>query len=705
MTAPRRYAAFISYSHADTHWAKWLQKQLESFRVPRRLVGTAGEYGPVPARLAPVFRDREELASANDLGGRITQALDASDALVVICSPAAAASPWVNEEIRSYRRLGRSDRIHCLLVPAEPGGRAGPLFPPALVEVIDPEEAAPEPIAADLSESGDGPALARQKLIAGLLGLGLDDLRQREAQRRQRRLAWITTASVAGMAVAAVLAGQAHVARNDALRRQAQAEDLLGFMIDDLRPKLERVGRLDLLDAVGDKALDYFDSLPSRDQTDTALSQQARALTQIGQVRLDQGEHAQALAAFSAAHARALELSRRAPDDGGRLFDLAQAEYWIGLVAWRQRDLDTAETWLRSYRDRSEALAALDPTRFDWQREVAYGHHNLAVLDDSRGRHAEAAAAFESELALYRAWLPGHPDDTLLRFEAANVASWLGAVNERLGRLAQSEAYFLEADQGHAANQAQEPKVMAWTDNRIDTSVQLAKVRMRQGKLAEAREGLRDAVVAASALSRHDPENTAWRRSHGNTLLSLASVEKACGDTQAAEAAVAEAREVLAQALAEAPEDNLAITYFARAALIDAELALLADRSGDAAAALAQADEPLSKAWQREPSDTLRQLSARHDQLQASLLERRGDTGAASALRRQALARLLDAGAGEPAFGHLESLVSIQRELGEFDAAEANLGRLRQAGGVFDAPPAACAIPSAGSPAATRTAP
>ncbi len=674
MNSTRRYAAFISYSHADARWAAWLQKQLESFRVPRRLVGTTGEHGTVPSRLAPVFRDREELASANDLGGRVAQALEASDALLVVCSPSAARSRWVNEEIRSFRRLGRGGRIHCLLVPQQPGEGGDPAFPPALVEAIDGQDASPEPIAADLRESGDGPALARQKLIAGLLGVGLDDLRQREAQRRHRRLAWITTASVAGMAVAAVLAVQAHVARNDALRRQAQAEDLLGFMIDDLRPKLERVGRLDLLDAVGDKALNYFDSLPSRDQ----------------------GKHGPALAAFMAAHARALELSRRTPEDGARLFDLAQAEYWIGLVAWRQRDLDTAETWLRSYRDRSEALAALDPSRFDWQREVAYGYHNLAVLDDGRGRHAEAAEAFERELTLYRAWLPQHPDDTLLRFEAANVASWLGTVNERLGRLAQAEAYFLEADQGHAANQAQEPGVMAWTDNRIDTSVLLAKVRMRQGKLAEAREGLQAAAAAASALSNHDPDNTAWRRSHGNALLSLASVLLACGDTQAATTALDESLTLLARALAEAPEENLAITYFVRAALVDAERLLLANRPLDAADALAQADEPLAKAWESAPSDTLRQLSARRDQLQARLLDQRGDAEGARALRRKALARLLDAKAGEAPFGQLEALVSIQRELGEHEHADRNLQRLQQAGGVFEPPPAACATKSAG---------
>ena len=72
----------------------------------------------------------------------------------------------------------------------------------------------------------------------------------------------IMVASLAGMTLALVLAATAWIERNnarrqqalaesaseDAQRRQAQAEGLLGFIVDDLRPKLEKVRRLDLLD-------------------------------------------------------------------------------------------------------------------------------------------------------------------------------------------------------------------------------------------------------------------------------------------------------------------------------------------------------------------------------------------------------------------------------------------------------------------------
>ncbi len=77
--------------------------------------------GPIPARLAPVFRDREELPTATDLGNILSQALRDSAFQIVICSPAAARSRWVNEEVLDVQAAsGGSDRILCLIVDGEP---------------------------------------------------------------------------------------------------------------------------------------------------------------------------------------------------------------------------------------------------------------------------------------------------------------------------------------------------------------------------------------------------------------------------------------------------------------------------------------------------------------------------------------------------------------------------------------------------------
>jgi WD40 repeat protein len=205
---PYRYWAFISYSHHDLRAAVQLHRWLERYVVPRRLVGRASPTGPLPRRLAPIFRDRDELPSSAELGGVINQALSESRYLIVICSPRSAASRWVNEEIRQFRALGGSDRILALIVDGDPASSdpAQQCFPPAMR--WDADSASPravEPIAADLRRGGDGEYKARMKLVAGLLDVGLDELLRRERRRElQQRLGW-TAGIAAVLALAASL--------------------------------------------------------------------------------------------------------------------------------------------------------------------------------------------------------------------------------------------------------------------------------------------------------------------------------------------------------------------------------------------------------------------------------------------------------------------------------------------------------------------
>src|SRR3954469_24346009 len=179
-----KYWAFISYSHADAKWGDWLHAALETYRVPSRLVRKARPEGTVPKRIFPVFRDREELASSASLGENIENALRLSRALVVICSPRAAASRWVNEEIKLYKSMGRENRVFCLIVDGEPNAKADSglleCFPATLREPA-------EPIAADAREGKDGKRNALLKLIAGIVGVPYDQLRQRERQRQIRQ--------------------------------------------------------------------------------------------------------------------------------------------------------------------------------------------------------------------------------------------------------------------------------------------------------------------------------------------------------------------------------------------------------------------------------------------------------------------------------------------------------------------------------------
>jgi formylglycine-generating enzyme required for sulfatase activity len=193
---PLKYRAFISYSHQDTTWAKWLQRGLESFKIDKDLAGRDTARGAIPETLRPVFRDREDFTAGEALPEQTLAALDASHALIVVCSPHSAKSTYVNEEIRSFKSRHPDRPVIPLIVGGKPNDPERECFPPALKFKLDVKgrvtKKRVELLAADAREEGDGKDLALAKVIAGLLGLSPDDVfrraeRERRAAARRRR--------------------------------------------------------------------------------------------------------------------------------------------------------------------------------------------------------------------------------------------------------------------------------------------------------------------------------------------------------------------------------------------------------------------------------------------------------------------------------------------------------------------------------------
>ena len=155
----------------------------------------------------------------------------------------------------------------------------------------------------------------------------------RDTPRRRLRHAAIAALIVAAVAGAAKytydLARErtiAVAARDEANRRRGQAEDLIGFMLGDLRKNLEPVGRLDVLDGVGGKAMAYFAAVPAASLSDEELLRRSTALYQIGEVRIAQGNLEAATAPLEESLTLAQTLVSRQPNDGERVFGLAQSQ-------------------------------------------------------------------------------------------------------------------------------------------------------------------------------------------------------------------------------------------------------------------------------------------------------------------------------------------------------------------------------------------
>lgn len=221
-----KYWAFISYSSADKKTARWLIDALEGYRVPRGLVGRQTDHGPVPARLFPVFRDRDELRASSDLQTALEEALSSSRYLIVICSPnSARPESWVNQEVLTFKKMGRKNQVLALILNGEPHASEDPAtadsecFPEALRYDVDEEGRITgqlvEPLAADLTREDDRPRIARRKallkLIARMIGVDFDDLWQRDRQRRRRRFA---AAGVSALVVLTLFLALARIGLN-----------------------------------------------------------------------------------------------------------------------------------------------------------------------------------------------------------------------------------------------------------------------------------------------------------------------------------------------------------------------------------------------------------------------------------------------------------------------------------------------------------
>ena len=186
-----RYAAFISYSSKDAKFAQRLHRALESYGIPSSLGKFDLIGGGKKNRIYPVFRDREEL-SAGNLGAQIEANLKASAALIVVCSPNGAASPWVQKEIEFFAGQGRHAKIFAIIPDTAPlvddsgADCTQSCFPPAFRgDALSGDKL--EPLAADARKGKDGFRNAWIKIVAGMIGVTPGQIIDRDRKRRRQR--------------------------------------------------------------------------------------------------------------------------------------------------------------------------------------------------------------------------------------------------------------------------------------------------------------------------------------------------------------------------------------------------------------------------------------------------------------------------------------------------------------------------------------
>ncbi|MEM7503969.1 MAG: TIR domain-containing protein [Pseudomonadota bacterium] len=641
-----KYRAFLSYSHADSEFAGRFHQDLERWRAGRGLQGRETSIGPVPRNLRPIFRDRDDFAGGGTLGEATNEALEDSDFLILLCSPASAKSVYVNEEIRSFKAMGGSERIIPVIVDGEPGHPERNCFPEALVRKVGPDgqltDEIEDRLAADARSVGDGPRRALAKVIAGLLGVSFDEIVRRAEAAERRRNRIVASVALAMTVLAVLAAGFGWLAENRRVVAEhnyraavSAADSLLGQVGEELirtegvslATTKRLLGRSEaiydqLIAALPEArevkvgkiaALSVF-SRAYYDKGDIAAAIEAQAEAErltieilgsdatapeaqlpLAMIRAERarllvatGDHEQAEAVLSAALKVLDEPEVRVGVSDGQARYVFGVAVQLALLQAVSGNLDgAAESYATVRRLISERQASSEEP-FKWQTLESTVLATEAAMYEQRGDLATAAARLDRAIAILRVTVAAEPDFAQARTLLAQALRARGELAEALN--SEADATTFEAE----SNRLLESLARADTEDRA-AQVAAADVKANRllGQIEAGDESglaeLRKALETVESIAAATPESASAATARRELLARAARVFNQA--RRYAEAASAAQRLVAVETAAVQASGDAASRARLAAALVLATTA--ADGRGELEQALALSERAL----------------------------------------------------------------------------------------------------------------
>lgn len=545
-----KYKAFISYSSSDRHSAEKLQRALERYRLPRKMLHSR-KY--IPRRISPIFLDRSDLRVSPDLGIVIEEALEKSEFLLVLCSPDAAASRWVKREVSYFKSLGRFDKVISVIlrgVPAAHDPEREPMgaFPRELLSSRD-DGTLVEPLAADLQERGDGFDLAKLKIVATILGVSLAELTQRQLEddRRRRRFAQAVAAGM--VSLAAVATAGAWIA----WKQSASAEMRLQTAVETAARQIgattkyrDRYGvPTDVMQELLTSAERDFNELMSQGRTSSMLVfHRVRLNLEFAELfNIVGGENERKLVSLITDSKRDLDwLTQRSLSVLERIgFSSAPSSASLALLRLKLYDIQAKE---RSRAGKfPEAVASAQASialsrqwlaqtgKPDWLRAIAQGHCRVGYLNYQLGELSASATEYQRCIDMTRLLLRKRKDPSDradLRTAASELATTLVEMDRRSEALALQREALATARSLVASD--------AWNTEHsrtvLVTATRLADMIMSvEMNLAEAQRLYREALLISDKLTKGDVSRIDWQRDRAILLERSASANLRAADS------------------------------------------------------------------------------------------------------------------------------------------------------------------------------
>ena len=500
-----RYKAFISYSHHDAKFAKYLHSKLESY--------PALESGAnvVKKPLSPIFIDESELAAGSTLSDAIKEAIQSSEFFIVICSQNSASSHWVKTEMSYVRELHENPQI-IGVIPNKNGDETH-------LEVLFGEGS--EHLAADF-RSGNNKYLQLSKIAATMTGTELDALYRRDSRKKNKQMTALGL-GLSGIAVlTSSLAANAYLAKQEAVRQRQQSEQVIAFMIDEFHEDLESLDKLDLLVDVGERAQEYFEDRDLSLLSDESIILQSRTLRQLSDVDIKRGKLTDSkMRIVSAYKASELILKRQAENKNAINEHAENAGFW-GYLDYQIGDLPSAKAKsLEALQTYEQGLSYFpDDDEMLWNKTMAEQQVGVMILQS--GNAAEARPYFEKTLRAVQEQNSAKNLSEEQLYEYTHIYSWyIRALPDdtHLSFLYETRLKQLELFNQMESNGA---RLIQNQSERLNVERAVVSLLLSMGKEDEAETLMLSIQEGYEKLLQHDSENVGWRRHLMRSKLTLA---------------------------------------------------------------------------------------------------------------------------------------------------------------------------------------
>ena len=504
-----KYAAFISYTRGgdDEKIAKWLQKRLESFKVPTGLAPQSVKGGElreadfaqsgIDGRRLKIFRDKTDLGPHPALTEALMESLDMCRSLVVICSPRSAKSKWVNEEVRYFQQTRRASRIIPFIIEGSPTPGEGreQCYPP------------------DLSDKNLGVTLAdgaREeapiKVVAGMLGVEFGSLYSRHLRAQAKVRAIFTGLVLCALTVVSSFAVWAYRAELRATAQRKEAEGLVRFLTIDLRDDMFSHVPLKAKQKVTDKVEEYYGKWEA--ESVEARYYKALHLSNLAMIALDSGNGKNARSLAAQAMDLLAPLRRETPDDTSlQIAEIESATVLLQVLSYAfEENMQTPD--YKPVMDMAVRLAEKEPGS-PLPRKLALGITGAyAAFEDARENVDQAIEIYERAVNKAEEDALLFPEDRIFSGLLYDILGRLCTTKNRNARNGLPECK--RAVAGARAWVAEDPGNLVAQQTLIRALDTQLTALVRSGSLEQAKTVFDELQPLQEAAWERDPDNAIW---------------------------------------------------------------------------------------------------------------------------------------------------------------------------------------------------